>query len=383
MPAPTIAVYGATGYTGTLVAAELARRDVPMILAGRDALKLDAAAAAARAAGGEVVGVRAASVEDPQALIAALDGATTVINAAGPFVFTGAPVLRAAIAAGAHYVDTTGEQPWIRDTFDVFGADLDAAGVAAVAGMGFDYVPGDLLCNLVGRTTEPLRQLIVAYDVHGFDPTRGTMRSSLEMMKGGDVVYEDGRWVPAPTGITRASVVFPEPAGRQTVSRYPSGEQITVPRHVRTRRVVSLLSTRAVAPPGMERAIPILTPAISAALRIDPLRERLSEKIGELPEGPAEDRRRAVAWTIVCFARGEDGREARGLVRGPDIYGLTAITTVHGALLLAEGAVRGAHAPATAFAPLEFLEQLAPFGVSWELPAGAGAPDQAPASAPA
>ncbi len=206
-----------------------------MILAGRDALKLDAAAAAARAAGGEVVGVRAASIDDPQALIAALEAprssSTPPARSSAPAPPSCAPRSRPA----SHYIDTTGEQPWIRDTFDVFGADLEAAGVAAVAGMGFDYVPGDLLCNLVGRTTEPLRELIVAYDVHGFDPTRGTMRSSLEMLKGGDVVYEDGRWVPAPAGITRASVVFPEPAGRQTVSRYPSGEQITVPRHVRTR----------------------------------------------------------------------------------------------------------------------------------------------------
>ena len=148
---PTIAVYGATGYTGTLVAAELARRGVPMILAGRDALKLDAAAAAARAAGGEVAGVRPASIDDPEALIGALDGAAAVINAAGPFIRTGAPVLRAAIAAGTHYVDTTGEQPWIRDTFDVFDArPRRSAGVAAVAGMGFDYLPGDLLCHLVG-----------------------------------------------------------------------------------------------------------------------------------------------------------------------------------------------------------------------------------------
>ena len=380
---PTVAVYGATGYTGTLVAAELARRGVPMILAGRDALKLDAAAAAARAAGGEVAGVRAASIDDPQALIGALQDAAVVINAAGPFVRTGAPVLRAAIAAGTHYLDTTGEQPWIRDTFEVFGADLERAGAAAVAGMGFDYVPGDLLCHLVGRTAAPLRELIVAYDVHGFDPTRGTMRSSLEMLKGGDVVYADGRWVPAPAAVTRARVVFPEPVGRQTVSRYPSGEQITVPRHVRTRRVVALLSTRAIAPPGLERALPVLTPAIAAALRIDPLRERLSARIGDLPEGPSEERRRAAAWTIVCFARGEDGREARGLVRGPDIYGLTAVTTVHGALLLAAGGAAGAHAPASAFEPLAFLEHLAPFGVSWELPEGAGAPAQPPASAPA
>ena len=228
-----------------------------MILAGRDALKLDAATAAARAAGGEVVGVRAASIDDPQALIDALDGAAVVINAAGPFVRTGAPVLRAAIAAGhalrRHHRRAAVDPRHVRR---LRRGPASAPASPPSPGMGFDYVPGDLLCNLVGRTTEPLRQLIVAYDVHGFDPTRGTMRSSLEMLKGGDVVYEDGRWVPAPAGVTRASVVFPEPAGRQTVSRYPSGEQITVPRHVRTRRVVSLLSTRAVAPPGLERALP-------------------------------------------------------------------------------------------------------------------------------
>lgn len=374
MTGGAIAIYGATGYTGRLVAAELVRRGVPVVLAGRNEVRLDEAVAHVREAGGEVAGVRVAAVDDPQALIAALDGAAAVVNAAGPFVHTGAPVLRAAIAAGVHYVDTTGEQPWIRETFERFGTELERAGVAAVAGMGFDYVPGDLLCHLVGTTAEPLRELVVAYDVTGFEPTRGTMRSSLEMLKGGDVVYEDGAWVPAPPRPPRASVVFPPPVGRRVVSRYPSGEVITVPRHVRTRRVVSLISTRAVAPPPLERALPHLTPAIGALLRT-PLKERLDARIAGLPEGPPEDRRRAVRWTIVCLARGEDGREARGLVRGPDIYGLTAVTVSHGALLLAAGDLSGAHAPATAFDAPAFLEHLQPFGVSWELPGGAGAGD--------
>ena len=368
MTARPVAIYGATGYTGKLVALELARRGVAMVLSGRSPEPSAEAADAARAAGGDVVRVAPAALEDAAALTGAFGGCSAVINAAGPFIFTGAPVLRAAIAAGGHYVDTTGEQPWIRDTFAVFEDDLQDAGVAAVAGMGFDYLPGDLLCHLVGAPVEPLRELIVAYDVEGFDPTRGTMRSSLEMMKGGDVVWEDGAWVPAPSAVTRASVVFPDPVGRRVVSRYPSGEQITVPRHVQTRRVVSLLSTRAVAPEPLASMLPILTPAIGAALRVDALRARLSDKIGELPEGPAEERRRAVQWTIVCIARAQDGREARGTVTGPDVYGVTAVTAVHGALLLADGAVSGAHAPATAFDPLAFFEHLAPFGVRWEVP---------------
>ncbi len=361
-----IAVYGATGYTGKLVAAELARRGVPMILSGRDAVKLGAAEAAVSAAGGTVAAVRPAGIDDAPALAAAFAGAGAVVNAAGPFVYTGAPVLRAAIAAGVHYVDTTGEQPWIRDTFVTFGGDLERGGVAAVAGMGFDYVPGDLLCHLVGVRAEPLRELIVAYDVEGFEPTRGTLRSSLEMLKGGDVVYADGAWIPASARPARTSVVFPEPVGRRVVSKYPSGEQITVPRHVRTRKVRSLISTRALVPPELERAAPLLTPALGVALRT-PVKNALDAKIGQLPEGPPEDRRRAVRWTIVCFARGEDGREARGLVQGRDVYGLTAVTAVHGALLLADGAMAGAHAPASAFDAGTFLDHLTPFGVRHEV----------------
>lgn len=372
--APTIAVYGATGYTGRLVAAELARRGVPMILAGRDPAKLDAAYALAHAAGGEITGVRVASADDPAALARVLDGASAVINSAGPFVHTGAPVLTAAIEAGVHYVDTTGEQPWIRETFERFGERLEAAGVAAVAGMGFDYAPGDMLCHLVGGAAEPLRELVVVYDVDGFDMTRGTMRSALEMLKGGDVVYRDGDWVAASRGVTRASVVLPEPVGRRAVAPYPAGEQVTVPRHVRTRSVRTLITARSIAPPGLERAMPLLSPALSAALSVDELRALLRDKIGELPEGPDEQRRRAAAWTVVCFARGEDGSETSGLVRGRDVYGMTAITTVQGALLLAEGGRSGALAPASAFDPLAFLEHLRGFGVSWELPTRAAQP---------
>lgn len=366
--APTIALYGATGYTGKLVAAELARRGVPMILAGRDPAKLDTAYARARAAGGDIVGVRVAGVDDPAALGRVLDGAGVVINAAGPFVHTGAPVLSAAIEAGAHYVDTTGEQTWIRATFERFGEQLETAGVAAVAGIGFDYLPGDLLCHLVGSAAEPLRELVVVYDVEGFEMTRGTMRSALEMLKGDDVVFAGGRWQAAPREVTRASVVLPAPIGRRSVARYPAGEPVMVPRHLHTRAVRSLITTRSVAPPGLEGAFALLAPGMTAALGADRLRAFLWEKIGELPEGPSEERRRAAAWTVACFARGEDGGEARGLVRGADVYGLTAVTTVHGALLLAGAGKRGALPPASAFDPLAFLEHLRAFGVSWELP---------------
>ncbi len=363
----TVCVYGATGYTGRLVALELARQGIPMVLSGRSAQKVAARAREVAAAGGEVVREAPAALDDAAGLRAAMDGCDAVLNCAGPFIHTGAPVLRAAIDAGCHYLDTTGEQPWVAEVFERFGADLDRAGVAAIPAMGFDYVPGDLLCNLVGTQLEPLHELVVAYDVAGFGMTRGTMRSALEMMKGGDVVYEDGAWRPGGNGPLRSTIAFPE-LGPRRMAKYPAGEIVTVPRHVRTRRVQALLSAVSIAPAPVAGALPVLQPALGATLRIGPLRRVLHDAIGRLPEGPHEDARRAAAWTILAIARGEDGREAQGVVRGPDVYGITAVCIVHGAQLLASGDVRrgsGALSPAMAFAPEAFLAALAPHGVQW------------------
>jgi hypothetical protein len=69
------------------------------------------------------------------------------------------------------------------------------------------------------------------------------------------------------------------------------------------------------------------------------------------------------------MARGEDGRVGRGLVSGGDVYGLTAVTAVHSAALLADSGYdrAGALSPASAFEPTEFFEYLGDHGVSYEL----------------
>lgn len=60
--------------------------------------------------------------------------------------------------------------------------------------------------------------------------------------------------------------------------------------------------------------MPALTPLLGRLLR-SPLKSLLERAIDTLPEGPAEEDRRAVRWTIVAGANGEDGRTARGIVQ--------------------------------------------------------------------
>jgi len=353
----TIVLYGATGYTGRLVADELARRGLDHVLSGRDPDKL------ARLGGAPT---RAASLDDHQALRELLEGASAVINCAGPFTLAGDALVRAAIATRTHYVDSTGEQGFIKMVFDRHGRTAERAGVALLPALGFDYAPGDCIARLTAAAIEPLDELVLAYAVEGFGMTRGTLKSALEGMKGSEVVYEDESWRPAPGGISKASFDFPEPIGRQAMSRFPSGEVITVPHHTRTRKVTSLLTTRTAAPfAAAAPLLPYTVPALGLALRT-PVRALLRRAIGLLPEGPKEEARRAAEFTIVAVARGREGKERRGLVRGSDVYGSTAVSLTHTAeLLSAPGFDRaGALSAAAAFDPAAFLNHL---GVAWQL----------------
>lgn len=362
---PTVAVYGAGGYTGRLLCRELASRGMRLVLAGRDASRLQPLA---EELGDAVVEVAGAQLQDRGALRRAFAGARVLANCAGPFATTGEPVLRAALESGCHYLDTTGEQTWIKQVFDRHDGALRQAGVAAVPGMGFDYVPGDLLCHLVGARCEPLSDLLLAYRLQGFGMTRGTMRSSLEMLKGGDVAYREGDWVPAGAGPLRAFVEFPDPVGRRQVGKYPSGEIVTVPRHLRLSNLRSVISLDSLVPGPGASLLPAALPGFALAMR-SPLASVLDRVIGLLPEGPAEEQRRAVSWTILVKATGQDGSRASGVVRGRDVYGLTAQTMAAGVerMAAADFAKAGALAPASAFDPAELLAALEPFGLSWEV----------------
>ncbi|WP_374593976.1 trans-acting enoyl reductase family protein [Aquabacterium sp.] len=107
-----VVVYGASGYTGKLVAWKLARRGIPFIAAGRNAERLRAEMAAIPELAGhdyQCVGVR----HDVDALTQLFKGKQVVLNIVGPFMQLGEPVVRAALEAGCHYFDTTGETDWM------------------------------------------------------------------------------------------------------------------------------------------------------------------------------------------------------------------------------------------------------------------------------
>ena len=298
-----IAVYGATGYTGRLVAAELRRRGAEFVLSGRNPAKLEILA--------EEVGgadTKVARLDDPTGLRELLEPCAAVISCAGPFVQHGEPVLAAAAETGTHYIDTTGEQPFMRTVFERYGATAERTGAALVTAMGFDYVPGDLIASLTAGAG-PVDEVVLAYWVKGFGPTRGTALSALGIMSGGDVEWRGGELRPASQKVSRGTWDFGGEIGAQRMVRYPAGEHITVPKHVDTPLVTTRLSASTAVPlPGAVASLAMVP--FQLALRT-PIRRGLEALIPRMPEGPSTESRRKSRFVIVCEARRGTGADAR------------------------------------------------------------------------
>ena len=142
-----IIVYGATGYTGRLVAEYLAQRygiggQVIWAMAGRSAKKL----AAVR----DEIGAPAetplivADAEDPAQLDAMVRRAKAIITTVGPYQLYGDKLVAACVAAGTDCLDLTGEPNWMAKIIGQYDAAAKASGARIVHSCGFDSIPFEL-----------------------------------------------------------------------------------------------------------------------------------------------------------------------------------------------------------------------------------------------
>ncbi len=142
-----VIVYGASGYTGRLVAEYLAQRyglggEVKWAMAGRSADKL------ARVR--DEIGAPAetplivADASDPASIRDMAKRAQVVLTTVGPYQLYGSDLVAACAETGTDYVDLSGEPTWMREMIDVHGATAKETGARIVFSCGFDSIPFDL-----------------------------------------------------------------------------------------------------------------------------------------------------------------------------------------------------------------------------------------------
>jgi short subunit dehydrogenase-like uncharacterized protein len=186
-----IVLYGATGYTGALTAQAMVASGARPVLAGRDQSRLSALAARlSQAADGTELETAVAAADGPGPLRDLIGAGDVLVSTAGPFMKVGRPVVAAAVDAGAVYLDSTGEPPFIRQVFEEFGPRAERTGAVLLTAFGYDYVPGNLAGALALQAAGPAAARVqVGYFMRG-DIRRGTSAGTRASVTG--VLLEPG-----------------------------------------------------------------------------------------------------------------------------------------------------------------------------------------------
>jgi short subunit dehydrogenase-like uncharacterized protein len=324
-----IGLLGATGYTGRLTATELALREIPVRLGARAAGRL---ARVDAADGSERVVV---DTTDRAALDRFMAGLDVVVSTVGPFALLGRPVVDAAVAAGVHYIDSTGEPDFMSWAYDVHSS----AVTAVVPACGYDYAPSDCAARVAVSMLEGKPERIdICYAMKGMKPTRGTARSAFA------AVLAQGN-----PRIRRSAI-----AGRPAL-QLPLGDLLTTGRWAGDATVTA----NAVVPRAVRAIAPGLGTATGPALRLAaPVVRRLIER---MPEGPSEQVRANAKASVSATATG-GSRTASVTVDVNDVYAFTALSLVEFALRV-EG--KGPMSPAESVDPAAMLDALSGPLLTW------------------
>jgi short subunit dehydrogenase-like uncharacterized protein len=336
-----IVLFGATGYTGDLAARALVARGERPVLAARTEAKV-------RALAEELGGLdwAVADVERPDSVRALVERGDVLVSTVGPFTRWGEPAVQAAIANGAHYLDSTGEGAFIREVFERHGPGAQAAGCGLVTAFGYDWVPGNLAGALALRDAgEAATRVEIGYFSPGADSgssSGGTRASSASVMLSPGFGWRDGRLVDErPAARTRSFELKP---GRQAKAfSLPTSEHLALPRiHPTLRDVDVFLGWFG---PASE-PIRVLSAGLAPILSLPGARDGLQDLFARLVKGSAggpDAAARAKARSVV-IAEAFDAAGARLAhvrVEGVNGYDLTGALLAWGAATAAAGGLQG------------------------------------------
>jgi hypothetical protein len=301
-----VAVMGARGHTGSFVIAELRRRGMTPIPCDR-ATDLDLA----------------------------FRGADAVINCAGPFAATAAPVIEHAIRAGIPYLDVTAEIEVVTDTF----ASYAGASIPIVPAAAFYGGLGDLLATAAMGDWPAADHLTIAYALSSWRPTPGTRatgRVSAQRRNGRRIAYAGRRLQFREGDAPRTEWTFPAPIGtRPVVGEVTMADSATIPTHLDTPEIATYMSSNA-----------------------------LDDLSAPDPSGPVavdEHGRSAQTFLVEVVIRSGDAQR-RTVASGRDIYAITAPLVVEAAFRILSGAgdTAGVESVGARFDAADFLGSLSP-----------------------
>ena|SRR5687767_5061720 len=332
-------IYGATGYTGELIARRAAGAGMRPVLSGRNK------AAIAKLAAELDLPHIPASVNDAASLDRAIDTLRgdhrLVLNCAGPFGRTADQVSDACIRKSVHYLDITGEIA-VFEMLAQKGPRAKHMGVMLLPGVGFDVVPSDCLAAYVAKRVPAATRLVIAIHA-GTRISRGTALTSIENMGLGGAVRMNGDIYRVPGAWKDRMVEFDK--GPIRVTTMPWGDVATAWYSTGIPNIEVYMAI----PVGMRRVLRygrFAMPLISSA----PVKMILKSRVKSGPPGPSAEQRERGRSRFWAEATEESGNSFAAKLYGPEGYELTVRTAIECTFRTLSGmATPGFQTPSRAF----------------------------------
>jgi short subunit dehydrogenase-like uncharacterized protein len=301
-------IYGANGYTGRLLARAAGSRGLRPVLAGRSETQVRELAAA--------LGLewKAFSLDDEETVRSAIRECRLVLHCAGPFSLTAAPMIKACLGAGVHYLDITGEIS-VFEYAHSRAEDARRADVVLLPGVGFDVVPSDCLAASLVEALPAATELRLAFEASG-GPSPGTAKTSVEGLARGGCVRRDGELTPVPLAWKVRKIPFAH--GERTAVTLPWGDVYTA--YVSTG--VPDIEVYMSVPPATVARLRRLRWA-QPLLRLPAVQTFLKKRIEGRVKGPGEAARELSYCELWGEVRSADGRAASATMTTPNGYDVT------------------------------------------------------------
>ena len=307
-PAGSWMLYGAAGYTGALIAQHAGERGHRPVLAGRTAQAVTALA--------ERLDLphRAVALDDPAALNAALAGVDLVLNAAGPFLHTAAPLAEACLRSGVHYLDIGNELQVFCTIYDLDHR-AQQAGVTIMPGVGFGVVATNCLARHVSDAVGGAAILQIATRAATAQQGPGVAATRQQNMPYGGWIRQAGRLEPRSLGSGIIRIMLPD--GPCLMMPLPTGD--------------------------LEAAFQATGAADITAYAAAPGDPAAGDPQASDPAPPAY---RSFGW---AQATGPGGATAAAWLHSGESYAFTAAASIRAVEETLARSLRGAFSPAAAF----------------------------------